>query len=411
MTTVKVKLRPSVVKGKPWVIYYQITHNRKIQNITTKLRVYPDDWNVEEERVVEGAPNWAVVQNRVDSDMESLKKIICDLENGGGVFSVADVVKRYKSLYSNVMLLDYMRVQVEHLRATNRFGTAKNYEKTMNSFSGFLGKLQMPISALNERVVADYNAFLVKKGVTRNSVSFYMRILRAVYNKAVRQKLVEQTFPFVDVYTGVDCTRKRAVPEKIIAQICSLELEQGSAIALCRDMFVFSYCARGMAFVDMVYLKKKDVQNGVICYKRRKTGQLLNVRVEHCARQIIDRYANNESAYVFPILKSLDAAGAYEQYQEALNSYNRLLGRLSDMVKCDCKLTSYTSRHSWATAARNHNIPISIISQGMGHSSELTTQIYLKMLESTVIDEANKEIVGELELVFYQRTHKHGTKL
>ena len=80
----------------------------------------------------------------------------------------------------------------------------------------------------------------------------------------------------------------------------------------------------------------------------------------------------------------------------ALNSHNRLLGRLSEILGCGCKLTSYTSRHSWATAARNHNVPISVISQGMGHTSEQTTHIYLTMLENSVIDDANKGIIGEL---------------
>lgn len=77
-------------------------------------------------------------------------------------------------------------------------------------------------------------------------------------------------------------------------------------------------------------------------------------------------------------------------------THNRLLGKLSEMLDCKCKLTSYTSRHSWATAARNHNVPISVISQGMGHTSEQTTQIYLTTLENSVIDNANKGIIMSL---------------
>ena len=179
-------------------------------------------------------------------------------------------------------------------------------------------------------------------------------------------------------------------------QLHRLELEAGTPLSLCRDMFIFSYCSCGMAFVDIAYLKKSNLQNGMICYARRKTGQLLSVRIEPSIQRIIDRYISSNSPYIFPILTSLDAAEAYEQYKVALNTHNRLLGRLSEMLGCDCKLTSYTSRHSWATAARNHNVPISVISQGMGHTSEQTTQIYLTMLENSVIDDANKGIIGEL---------------
>ena len=397
MATVKVKLRPSSVDGKSGVIYYQITHNRRTQHITTKLRVHPTEWDADECEMVISAPSRSMIQNRIDSDVVLLRRIITDLDGSGMDYSVEDVISRYKSPQSHILVLDYMRTQIEQLRATNRLGTAKNYEKTMCSFSEFLGDVKLPLSAMTQQVVTDYNSFLIKRGLVRNSVSFYMRVLRAIYNKAVRQKLIEQQHPFTEVYTGIDRTRKRAVSESIIVQLHRLELKNGTQLALCRDMFIFSYCTRGMAFVDIAYLKKSNLQNGMICYARRKTGQLLSVRIEPSIQRIIDRYADLDSPYVFPILSSLDANKAYEQYQVALNTHNRLLGRLSEMLGCGCKLTSYTSRHSWATAARNHNVPISVISQGMGHTSEQTTQIYLTMLENSVIDDANKGIIECLE--------------
>lgn len=396
MATIKVKLRPSKVVGKAGVIYYQITHNRKSRQITTRLRVSPSDWDTDEEKLVSSAPNRSMIQNRIDSDVMLLRRVISDLDAYGVGYSVSDVINRYKSPKCHILLLDYMRVQVEQLRANHRLGTAKNYEKTMCSLSAFLGDIRLPLSALTEQVIIDYNAFLVQRGLVRNSVSFYMRVLRAIYNKAVRQKLIVQQHPFTEVYTGIDRTRKRAVSETIITQLYRLELKMGTPLALCRDLFIFSYCTRGMAFVDIAYLKKSNLRNGMICYARRKTRQLLSVRIEPSIQRIIDRYADLDSPYVFPILNSLDANEAYEQYQIALNTHNRLLGRLSEMLGCGCKLTSYTSRHSWATAARNHNVPISIISQGMGHTSEKTTQIYLTMLENSVIDDANKGIISGL---------------
>ena len=396
MATVKVKLRASSVNGKAGVIYYQITHNRRTQHITTKLRVHPTEWDADECEMVTSATSRSMIQNRIDSDVALLRRIITDLDGSGMDYSVEDIVNRYKSPQSHILVLDYMRTQIEQLRATNRLGTAKNYEKTMCSFGEFLGDVRLPLSALTEQVITNYNSFLVQRGLVRNSVSFYMRALRAIYNKAVRQKLIEQRHPFTEVYTGIDRTRKRAVSESIIAQLHRLELEVGTPLSLCRDMFIFSYCTRGMAFVDIAYLKKSNLQNGMICYARRKTGQLLSVRIEPSIQRIIDRYIDSDSPYVFPILNSLEANEAYEQYQVALNTHNRLLGRLSEMLGCGCKLTSYTSRHSWATAARNHNVPISVISQGMGHTSEQTTQIYLTMLENSVIDDANKGIISDL---------------
>ena len=377
-------------------IYYQVTHRRATQQITTNIRLQPNEWDAMREQVAVSVADRSIIQNRIDSDTALLKRIVKDLENSGATYSVGDIIKRYKSPECHVSVLDFMKNQIRLMRNANRLGTAQNYEKTMKNFAEFLGGVNLPFSAMTEQLIADYNAFLVQRGMVRNSISFYMRIMRAVYNKAVRQKLVEQSHPFTEVYTGIDRTRKRAVSESVISQLYKLKLAEGTPLALARDIFIFSYCTRGMAFVDIAYLKKENIQNGVICYARRKTGQLLSVRIEPSIQRIIDRYSSALSPYVFPILTSTDTKEAYEEYQVAINNHNRLLRRLSKMLPAGCKLTSYTSRHSWATAARNHNVPISVISAGMGHTSEQTTQIYLTMLENSVIDDANKGIISGL---------------
>lgn len=396
MATIKVKLRPSSVVERAGTIYYQVTHRRATQQITTNIRLQPDEWDTIGEQVVVSVADKNIIQNRIDSDIALLKRIVKDLNNSGVTYSVGDIVKRFKSPECHVLVLDFMQNQIRLMRNANRLGTALNYEKTMKNFVKFLGGVNLPFSAMTEQVIADYNAFLVQRGMVRNSISFYMRIMRAVYNKAVRQKLVEQSHPFTEVYTGIDRTRKRAVSESVISQLYKLNLAEGTPLALARDIFIFSYCTRGMAFVDIAYLKRENIQNGVICYARRKTGQLLSVRIEPSIQRIIDRYSSALSPYVFPILTSTETKPAYEEYQVAINNHNRQLRRLSKMLPAGCKLTSYTSRHSWATAARNHNVLISVISAGMGHTSEQTTQIYLTMLENSVIDDANQGLIRSL---------------
>lgn len=397
MATVKAKLRPSSINGKAGTIFYQITHRRETKHITTRIHLQPNDWNATKEQVTAHAANATSTQNHIDKDIERITHIIRDLDKQMTPYTVNDIITQFKSPQKSTPVLNFIRQQITTMRNARRFGTAQNYEKTLKNFTEFLQGTNPPFTAITEQLVAEYNAFLVQRGMVRNSISFYMRIMRAIYNKAVRQKIVEQTHPFTEAYTGIDHTRKRAVPEYIIAQLHRLRLKKDTPLALCRDIFIFSYCTRGMAFVDIAHLKKTNLQNGTICYARRKTGQQLSVRIEPGIQQIIDRYAKNESPYIFPILTTLDAAQAYEQYQFALNTHNRLLGKLSKIIGCGCKLTSYTSRHSWATAARNHNIPISIISAGMGHTSEQTTRIYLTTLENSVIDEANKGIIQGLQ--------------
>ena len=225
-----------------------------------------------------------------------------------------------------------MERQIEQLLAHGRLGTARNYRRTRQSFSQFLHGEDLSFAGCTAELVADYEQWLKRRGVTRNTVSFYMRILRSVYNKAVGEGIASQRAPFEKVYTGVDKTRKRAVDMATIESLRKLDLRGSRSLAYARDLFVFSFYMRGMAFVDMAYLRKSDVRDQTAQYIRRKTGQSLCIRLEPCITEIIRRYARKtkNSPYVFPIIAATDENEAYAQYQNALSYYNKLLKKLND---------------------------------------------------------------------------------
>lgn len=399
MATLKVKLRPSSVGNKKGTIYYQLTHRRKVRQITSSVHLLPQDWDGETQCVRPSVADSGKLQNRIDADLRLLRRMIRRREAVGDDYDVDEIVAGFRQPHSRQYVLSYLRDQIVGLRNARRLGTARNYERTLNSFSQFLGGDDIPFGMMTELLVHDYGVYLEQRGIVRNSISFYMRILRSVYNKAVRQHYVEQTFPFQNVYTGIDRTRKRAVGEEVIRQLYRLDLGGQPALDFARDLFIFSYCTRGMAFVDMAYLKKRDVSNGTICYMRHKTRQLLCIKVEAPLSCILDKYAlrTQGSPFVFPILRGRDAEEDFKAYQTALNTQNRMLRKLAQLLPEYCKLTSYTSRHTWATAARDHNVPLSVISAGLGHTSERTTRIYLTMLENSVIDSANHLLLQNLQ--------------
>jgi transposase len=159
-------------------------------------------------------------------------------------------------------------------------------------------------------------------------------------------------------------------------------------------MFMFSFYTRGMSFVDMAYLKKSDLQNDILTYRRRKTGQELSIKWEKCMAEIVAKYPDNHINYLLPIIKEKE--NERKQYDNALHLVNYRLKDLSKILKLQRPLTMYVARHSWASAAKAKNVPLSVISEGMGHDSEATTQIYLASLETSVVDKANKMILGLL---------------
>lgn len=173
-----------------------------------------------------------------------------------------------------------------------------------------------------------------------------------------------------------------------------MDLSMHPTLDFTRDMFMFSFYTRGMSFVDMAYLKKSDIKNGILTYRRRKTGQELTIKWEKCMADIVAKYPENKTGFLLPIIK--EPGNERKQYDNALHLVNYHLKDLSERLKLQRPLTMYVARHSWASAAKAKNIPLSVISEGMGHDSEATTQIYLASLETSVVDKANKMILGLL---------------
>ena len=297
-----------------------------------------------------------------------------------------------------VTVLVYMERQVAEMKTMRRLGTARNYTRAKNSFSSFLEDHDVSFRRMDENLIKSYNNWLEQRGVVKNTISFYMRILRAIYNKAVKDCIAKQNSPFKNVYTGIDNTRKRALDENVIRKIMMLDLKDSPTLALSRDMFIFSYCMRGMSFVDIAFLRRQNFDGNYITYHRQKTGQRLSVLVEPCIARIIERYAQKSEGcpYIFPIISSDNPEEAYRQYQTALGYHNRKLKELAKRANVNLPLSSYWARHTWATVARNHNIPVSVIGAAMGHLSEKTTLIYLASLENSVIDKANRLVIGSM---------------
>ena len=265
----------------------------------------------------------------------------------------------------------------------------------MNSFIQFRKNEDLSFEAFDSELMEMYEAYLKEKGLVKNSTSYYMRIWRSVYNLAVEQGYTTDKKPFKHVYTGIDKTVKRAVPFKIIKMIKELDLSFEPQLELARDIFLFSFYTRGMSFIDMAHLKKKDQQNGILSYRRRKTGQQLLVKWEKCMQEIADKHKTDYgSPYLLQILKH--PYDNRSQYKNALYRTNKNLKEVAKLADISIPLTLYVARHSWASIAKSKNIPISVISEGMGHDSEMTTQIYLASLDNSVVDRANTQILRDL---------------
>jgi len=399
MASVKVKFRPSTIEGKEGTVYYQIIQNRVIRQLKTDYRIFTDEWNEVGSCIIVGSSERSnlllSLQERMEWDLKRLDMIIHQLDNRKAVYTADDIVASFQSNIEGQSFFNFMQGIIARLKQMGKIRTAENYSCTLKSFMQFRGDRDILLSEIDSDLMQLYEAYLHGKGAVRNTSSFYMRILRAVYNRAVEKELVIQRFPFRHVYTGVERTTKRAVPLRAIKQLMTLDLSLHPAKRFARDMLLLSFYTRGMSMIDMVFLKKKDLNNGILSYRRKKTGQQLFVKWEPCMQEIVDRYNIPGSPYLLPII-ARPGMDERKQYINASHRINRYLKAIGKELGLSVPLTHYVARHSWASAARSKNIPISVISEGMGHDSENTTRIYLASLDTTTIDKANRLILNSL---------------
>ena len=247
------------------------------------------------------------------------------------------------------------------------------------------------MSEIDLRFIRRYEDFLHNSGVTDNTVSYYLRNLRTLYNQAMTDGYLPQgEYPFIKAQTRPAKTVKRALVRKDLQTLANLELEDTPKLNFARDLYLFSFYAQGMAFVDIVLLKKSDICNGVLAYSRHKSKQLIRIAVTPQMKEVMDKYAT-EGEYVFPIINDKDSS-EYKQYRLALARINRYLKKIAAMVEIETSLTTYTARHTWATLARDCGAPVSVISAGLGHTSEETTRIYLKEFDVSQLDKVNSMV-------------------
>lgn len=290
-----------------------------------------------------------------------------------------------------VDLLRYFSEHIRRLEEQGRSGSAANYRMAYSRLRRYVGSSRLTAADVTRAWIKSYESWIRAEGLCHNSVAFHLRYLRAVYNAAVIDadcKLVRD--PFAGIRLTQIATAKRAISAAVLHRICTYDLSKERHIGFARDLFLFSFYARGMSFVDMAYLRKTDIRDGVLTYRRRKTGQVLSMAVEPPLQLLISQY-DNPSPYVLPLLAEDDSYRAYRIRQRNMNRHINALGRKLDL---DRPLTFYVARHTWATLARDTGAPMQTISAGMGHTSERTTRIYLRQLDRNLVDELNRSVIA-----------------
>lgn len=402
MASFKLKFRPSSTPHKEGTLYFQVIHRRSIRTTYTDYHIRPEEWDKKNSFVrVTGTPDrqaeLRLIVSKIQWDRRQLTALIREKEEALVEYTANDIVSAFHQLPPCQTLFSFIHGMIARKLRIGREGTARTYRNALVSFSCFRNGEDMTIDALDADTISRYEAWLKGRGVKRNSSSCYLRTLRTLYRKAVEAGLTTNKDIFRHVFTGFASTVKRAIPLESIRAIRQLSLPEDSILAFARDVFMLSIYLQGISFVDMAYLKKSDIKNGVLQYSRKKTGQSLSIGWEPVMQDIVDTYAHltKGSSYLLPIITRQDGTERI-QYERMEHKVNYHLKKIGKMAGLQMPLTTYAGRHSWASTMRDLGVSLSIVSKGLGHESLKTTQIYLSSIDTEGVVKANRKMIGKI---------------
>lgn len=402
MATTKFKFRASSASGKQGTLFLQVIHQRVSRQVSTKYKLYPNEWDAAGQSVVvpadipsERSHYLHAVQEALRHDASRLQLIILALDHSRKEYQAEDVLKRFLKKEQSNEFTAFAETLISQKREEGHRSLAVKYHSSLNSLNRFLDGRLLTFDDMDSSLMLSYENYLKDLGRCPNTTSFYMRNLRAIYNRAVEQGLTPQNHPFARVYTGIAKTVKRAVNADEVQKIKAKELPPSSTDEFSRNIFLFSLYTCGMSLTDIAHLKKSDLQGDYLSYCRQKTGQRITIRWEPCMQKLVDKYKNEDSPYLLPLI-TRPGEDEERQYQNMIHLINHHLKKLGEELGLSSKLTSYVARHSWASIAKSQDVPVAAISEAMGHTTERTTRIYLKSFDNTLVDCANQKVLSAI---------------
>ncbi|HPI30886.1 MAG: site-specific integrase [Chitinophagaceae bacterium] len=403
-TTIKIILddrRPKEDGTFPIVL--RLTHERLTRYIQTGHSAKLEEWDQSGEKI----ETKRLPKKRVDTinglllrQKSAALDTINDLEkyNDLSGMDVSQVKDKILDITPKVTFRAFTEKIIEELKTANKFGNASCYTQAIDFMDRHCDNKDYTFDQINYQLIKHLEAQHLANKKSWNSLSFYLRTIRAVYNRAIKEGMAKRdNYPFLNYTIKETKTAKRAIPKNDIQKLAELQVVEGSNLWHAKNYFMFSFYNIGMNFIDIAFLKMKNIADNRINYVRAKTGKPYSIKISEPTQAILSYYTEGKKPtdFVFNIVKGKTLEEQLQSYKNLRRAYAKWLRTLAEKAKINPNLTAYVARHSWATIAKDLNVPVSVISEGLGHEDIKTTQIYLDSFDADVIDKANELIIGK----------------
>ncbi|WP_422083496.1 phage integrase SAM-like domain-containing protein [Ulvibacterium sp.] len=391
-------------KDGSFPIIFRLTHLRKTTSISTGYSILEKYWD---SRKCEIKRNYTRVESIARLNTLLLKEearandIINQLYDKEKLnyMSITQVKNRITRNNTYDSFYRYGESLAEDLKVSHRYGTARSYRGIISILRTFTKGKDLKFNELNYDFIKKFERYHLAKGNSINSLSVYLRAIKAIYNKGIKAGLIEkEAYPFANYSIRQTPTEKRALKIDDIRKILELEVPRDVVLFRYRNYFICSFLLYGMNFTDMCYLKLENIIDGRIKFRRRKTSKLYDIKITEQLAEILNLYVKGKEKddYIFPVIKRENPELQEREISWERQRYNRGLKTIGELCGIEQKLTTYVSRHSFATQAMLNDVPLQAISAMLGHSKLNTTQIYLKSLPNNILDDYNQQLISAI---------------
>lgn len=378
-------------------IIFRIIDCKKVYTINSGLSLPKHYWDERKGQVGKTHPNSKLPNIKLSKHFFKIEQAVLSLDDE---FSI----ERLKAILSGKPLVDapetfqvFADNIIQQMMEANRVGNAIVYQTAVNRLITYCGK-DVSFIEVNYKLLDQFSHHLITSGLKVNSVSNYFRSIRAIYNKAIKMKVVDRSlYPFHDISIKSEKTAKRAVLKEDIVKLLGIPLEEHTPAWRSLNYFMLSFFLRGISFSDLAYLKRSNIIDGRIVYRRRKTHKDYSVKLFPVAETIINQMHVPGSDYLLPIIPNNvpeDSLRAKRLIQQWIKTTNKYLKRLSAECGLLNSTQTYSSRHGFATIAKRMGYSNEIIAESLGHQyGNKITNIYLDSFELDMLDAMHQHVI------------------
>ena len=331
-------------------LIFRITHLRKVYTINSGISLDEKFWNHQGTEIYKSHPNANLINLKLNKDYFVLQDAILRLDDDFSIDKLRNRLKGKALDNESYTFKEFADKLIVQMFESKRTGNANVYQTAVNRFLEFCDRDDIKFSEINYSLLEGFIHALTIQGLKTNSISNYLRSLRAIYNRAIKEELVEGSlYPFYHIKIKTEKTLKRAISRDDLFKLINCKVIENTPTWKALNCFALSYYLIGISFTDLAYLKKENIVDGRVIYRRRKTHKNYSIKLFPQAQSIINKMNSNNGKYLLPVLTdevTEDSIQAKKIIKQWIKTTNHHLKKLATKVEINSNITTYTSRHT-----------------------------------------------------------------